>query len=858
MSSDGPSVEDLERELERARARRARKAAEDEARRASGPQELVPNSPSPRKKRRTEAEAAAAGSSARPLRILPKVAAPSFFDADPRARSLNPSDKVQLREGTKKRSQFVDHLSAVPVSFAERQAESLAVDRAKRERKQRQLERRAALASTGGGGGLGELSRASRDVLLGGKKGEVRLKERKKEVREEDGRETRRNSRESAKRSEQGDRRSEAAAPARSAASAMSRPTSTLSTADVKPSLASTKRPARAQSEHDDLEVTHGPSRRTRRKDGTIIEVLEMGPREFAAPKDDPEWKRVEPYSGIRLRERILPHAALDNLLDGRYHLTPSQVYALSHVDSRNRIEIDAEQVDSDFVVIGVLAWKDEVRFLNSNALGGARGDKGKERGKGGSDAESGSDDEKEEEEARGGKGKKRVKDEKENAGGGRNDPLYRPQTKRQRRQQYLRFELVDLSSTHASASATGRLSVMLVQADAVDKAVDEDGNEVDVYKGQSGGAYEKFWKESPGAVVAIVNPSFLPSNKNFSYTLKPTSADSMVVIGRADNLAFCEAIKVDGKRCGQWVDARTGKHCQFHVERAVKRTGVRRAETSSNTASMSQKGTFSHAQFARSLGTSSSSSSRAHQQHSSKPTSPPATAAAQVIYGSTTYVTRPSGRPGSTVQLPSSASSTSLLPSHSRGGFLPGLREGPVVSDEKKRLQRQAEDDKRARRELRALVGRDKGKTPGGEYLVRAKRGAAAASTSGSSDRETEGHGEQERNGTLAGIFKSDALRKIGYNPTARPGDVVRDESDEAKRHRLALEDGLANRKIDLSAPPGPKIRSVSAPRFREESQQAEGASTGVDADDDDDLVVEGGPALDRPKISLAKLKKK
>jgi minichromosome maintenance protein 10 len=29
-----------------------------------------------------------------------------------------------------------------------------------------------------------------------------------------------------------------------------------------------------------------------------------------------------------------------------------------------------------------------------------------------------------------------------------------------------------------------------------------------------------------------------------------------MVVIGRAENLAFCEAIKADGKRCGKWVDA--------------------------------------------------------------------------------------------------------------------------------------------------------------------------------------------------------------------------------------------------------------------------------------------------------------
>lgn len=39
-----------------------------------------------------------------------------------------------------------------------------------------------------------------------------------------------------------------------------------------------------------------------------------------------------------------------------------------------------------------------------------------------------------------------------------------------------------------------------------------------------------------------------------------------MVVIGRAENLAFCEATKADGNRCGKWVDAcvRGSSPCRF------------------------------------------------------------------------------------------------------------------------------------------------------------------------------------------------------------------------------------------------------------------------------------------------------
>jgi len=70
------------------------------------------------------------------------------------------------------------------------------------------------------------------------------------------------------------------------------------------------------------------------------------------------------------------------------------------------------------------------------------------------------------------------------------------------------------LSTENAAASGTGTLNVMLVEADTVDTGFDEDGNEIPIYKGQSGGAYEKYWKESPGAVVAIINPHFLPATE--------------------------------------------------------------------------------------------------------------------------------------------------------------------------------------------------------------------------------------------------------------------------------------------------------------------------------------------------------
>lgn len=187
-----------------------------------------------------------------------------------------------------------------------------------------------------------------------------------------------------------------------------------------------------------------------------------------------------------------MPHEQVQRLLSDRYHLSPSQIYSLARIDNRRQVHVD---VDADFVIIGVLAWKDEIRFLHSNPLAEPRKETPEQ-------------------------------EKRRHRYGEKADPLKLPddarpavelfarQTKRQKKQRYIRFELVDLSTEQAAASGTGTLNVMLVEADSVDTGYDDDGLEVPIYRGQSGGAYEKYWKESPGAVVAIINPQFLPHSE--------------------------------------------------------------------------------------------------------------------------------------------------------------------------------------------------------------------------------------------------------------------------------------------------------------------------------------------------------
>ncbi|GAA5888296.1 hypothetical protein JCM6882_008571 [Rhodosporidiobolus microsporus] len=889
MTAPQLSAAQLRAMLAQAEEREARLEAEEEARRASRPQELVPASPSPRKKRSRPEDFPS--SSSRPI-------APSFFDKPKADRTFGANDgKVELMSRPRE-SKFSSHESAIPKDFADRLAEQKAIQAAKDKRDKAKQERSK---------GFNDLSTDSRNMLLGGKTGGVALFDKGK-GREKADSEVRKEKKRQRDEQEEDDPVAQLfkAAVSSSTGGGIGRPTPRPSSSavkeekDVKPLVRQKKK--EDEDDDDDLDIVGRPKKRN--EDGTVVEEIEMGPRDFEPRADDPEWERVEPYSGTKLRKRLLPHSTVDSLLTGRYHLTPSQIYSLARIDSRQRIDVDPETIDSDWIVIGVLAQKGEVRFLNSNPYGGKMPPPEGEGKEG--DADAGDDND----EAGAAKGKGKGK-EKKKAGG--RDDLFAPPTARKRSQKYLRFDLVDFSSSRASQSGHGRLGVMLVEADTVDKAVDDEGNEVNVYKGGSGGAYEKFWKETPGAVVAIMNPQFLNySNKFPTYTIKPSSADSMVVIGRAAHLAFCDATTKEGKPCGSWVDDRTGKFCDFHVKRALQRTGAGRAETNANTASMSKEGQINLSHLKKSMGahkggSSSSSSSKPKPNNgvsgisggsvSLKNAAAPPVPPALSLYGSTTYVT--SGTRASTMSmrssnlLPSSlsASTTTSATSGSRHGghFVPGLREGPSVSEEKKRLKRRAEEDKRARRELRELVRGDGGKTNGGEMVMLAGRrigrkdplgsGSGKGKGKGCSDAEEgEGEGDEEEEGRerkkRRSVLSGAAARKIGFDPTARGGDDrEKDQSEEAKQFRSLLENGHTptasgpRREFDLSAPPGPRIRSVGAPVGGEgkspvvppkkKKEVVEERMVDLDEDDDGGLVVEGGTG-ERLKISLADLVKR
>ncbi|GAA6060804.1 hypothetical protein JCM10212_000577 [Sporobolomyces blumeae] len=851
---DPQALADLEAKAQRLRDKQRKHELQQQHLAASQPKVLVADSPSPRKKRQHAA---------------------SFFDSTQRpppppiAHLFKPETSVSLARREPQVSKFASHESALPRSFVD------SLQAAKEATKQEEM-RRQRVANRSVGFGFTATSSSSSSTTTGATSTNLVKSELMKPRGANDMRVKARSGTEAKKaRIKHGlakgkgredlddDDDVDVMRDIKPSVSAMTRPRNSTRLA---PDEEGEPRPARKpksddgrqpdDDDDDDLDIVDAPKNPKRRnKDSTVIEDLEMGPIEFAPPAKDPDFNRIEPNSGIKLKERIVTHKHVQALLSDRYHLTPSQIYSLARIDTRRQVHID---VDADFVVIGVLAWKDEIRFLNSNPLAPERKES----------------DERKKRQARYASAARDPLNPDVPEGAEPSTELFRAATKKQKRQRYIRFELVDLSTKQAAASGTGTLNVMLVEADTVDTGHDDEGNEVPIYRGQSGGAYEKYWKESPGAVVAIINPAFLPYTDGKSHTLKPISADSMVVLGRAEHLAFCDAIrKKDGRTCNAWVDARQGTKCSFHVHLAVQRAGVGRAETFSNTASFKQTASIDMSELNKSLSGSSNSLTTIGKKNLTKPGPKPRALGHDpsttnvMLAGHATYVSggsRLSGASGGTRATAQALDALSgggggglgLPVSRGSGGFIAGVREGPVVSEEKKKRERERLDRERGRRELRELGKSDGGKSLGGEYLRlareldkekkkrerereererdKAERGKAkkkrkiegdaneerrkdkgkGKDATDSSDEDL-GDGEQRRRERSAAemerrkVFSSEAVRLIGYNPTLRPGDHKNDkEDDETLRQRLALEGGVRSA-IKLSAPP--RFRVVS-----------------------------------------------
>lgn len=96
--------------------------------------------------------------------------------------------------------------------------------------------------------------------------------------------------------------------------------------------------------------------------------------------------------------------------------------------------------------------------------------------------------------------------------------------------------------------------------------------------------AFEKFWKLTPGTLIAILNPGFMPPPRGradtgkFSLVLN-SDADTVLEIGNARDLGFCKSVKKDGKVCDSWIDKRHTEFCDFHVNLTLQKTRASRME---------------------------------------------------------------------------------------------------------------------------------------------------------------------------------------------------------------------------------------------------------------------------------------
>jgi minichromosome maintenance protein 10 len=216
-------------------------------------------------------------------------------------------------------------------------------------------------------------------------------------------------------------------------------------------------------------------------------------------------------------RKRILSHSEVQDRLYGRYFLTPSLLYSVVRL-SRDGATYDVP-VESDWVTMAVVAERGEVKVSGTRDTGGEddEDDDDVEVGEQDESAVAGSSS------GNVGPGKPAATEKKRQPWDKRPDKQKDNQAKANRRgpRKYINLKLCSLpsrsSSSSSSSSTTGGdalLQLLLFQADhAIRKeVVNEDGEKVDhtVYKGGSGGAYEKWCNLNVGSVIAILNPRVL------------------------------------------------------------------------------------------------------------------------------------------------------------------------------------------------------------------------------------------------------------------------------------------------------------------------------------------------------------
>ncbi|KAI0002615.1 hypothetical protein F4779DRAFT_129421 [Xylariaceae sp. FL0662B] len=96
---------------------------------------------------------------------------------------------------------------------------------------------------------------------------------------------------------------------------------------------------------------------------------------------------------------------------------------------------------------------------------------------------------------------------------------------------------------------------------------------ELDLFLFNSG--FERYWKLTPGTLLAILNPTIMPpppgrtDTGRFSLVIN-SGQDTILEVGNARDLGFCKSIKKDGEYCNSWVNRKRTEFCEFHMNHAL------------------------------------------------------------------------------------------------------------------------------------------------------------------------------------------------------------------------------------------------------------------------------------------------
>lgn len=105
---------------------------------------------------------------------------------------------------------------------------------------------------------------------------------------------------------------------------------------------------------------------------------------------------------------------------------------------------------------------------------------------------------------------------------------------------------------------------------------------EIELFLFNSG--FERYWKLTPGTLLAILNPTIMPPPPNRTDTGKfslviNSDDDTILEVGTARDLGFCKSVKKDGTLCSSWVNSKRTEFCEFHMNLALSKKRLARQE---------------------------------------------------------------------------------------------------------------------------------------------------------------------------------------------------------------------------------------------------------------------------------------